>query len=573
MKAFSQTRHIIPGRESYVDRELETYNHRLGRSMPTYVAVQGNFTDKKDVDSDRGFSIMSNSERLSRALGVRTDRKWNKADVHRVFQKMDADGSLEVDYGELKAWVMKNKIFAEATSGDAFKRLRRIFDDIDTSGDGSLDFEEFFKFCKLLEREQRNMQWASKHYLTALPKSQAESNSKRFTIEYIESELQKKIEQFTSQDKDRFRQILGMFRTQIQKAGPGRDLDPVLGITRRDFRKMLSWLGLFASEDQAEHLFNKYDANGDGTLTVHEFLTQARPADYPGSRRGPASAYHENKGGKKIYGKRGGRACGGEPIRLPTPHPDCFVYTVKELAHTLRTKMTQSGKVGQTYTDARGKRDLLAVFQFFDKANTGVVSIQQLRSAFKMAGVNNIGRSKYELIMYKFGREVNKTPVVDYKKLTEYVWPNWGKKPDFYVPGTTLDLRNRDYVGRADGSVGIRDVRSHPEEESARSRKSTPGMRKSESVASLGSNRKSVSAVGSRRALSRASSTTSLQRPMTGPGGKGYHEYAPFQSSLNRPSRINDVKPCLKAQVNPLQSQLPSDFNIIRAQTKNVMVL
>lgn len=565
--------HAIYGRQSFVDRELETYNHRHGRSNPIEVATQGNFTNKKDVDSNRGFGIMGNHSRLSKALGVGGGRKWNKSDVRSVFRTMDADGSNEVDYDELREWVMRNKIFAESTAQDSLKVLKRIFNDIDTSGDGSLDFEEFHKFCKLLQREQRNMQWADKHYLTALPTSQAESNQKKFTTKHIEEQLQLKIEQFTSQDKDRFRQILGMFRTQVQKAGPGRGKDPVLAITRRDFRKMLSWLGLFATEEQAEFLFNKYDANGDGSLTVHEFLTYARPSDYPGSRRAPASAFHENKGGKKIFGKSGGPARGGDPVRLPTPHPDCYVFTVKDLAHTVRNKMTKSGKVGQTYSDARGKRDLIQIFKYLDKAKSGVVTLQQLRNAFKMAGVNNIGRSHFELIFYKFGRENNKIPVIDYTGLTEYIWPNWDKNPDHYVPGTTLDLRDRHYAKRQDGSLAVKMGR-HPQDSARGSLDPPPrSMRKSESVSSL-SGRSATSQPGSRRGLSRSSSTSAIARPRTGNQGKGYHEYAPFHSSLNRPARIkdNNVKD-MGQQHNPLIGNMPDNFHAIRATTKNAIVL
>jgi Ca2+-binding EF-hand superfamily protein len=40
----------------------------------------------------------------------------------------------------------------------------------------------------------------------------------------------------------------------------------------------LALLGLFATVDQANALFDKYDTNGDGALTVHEFLTRCRPA-------------------------------------------------------------------------------------------------------------------------------------------------------------------------------------------------------------------------------------------------------------------------------------------------------
>jgi Ca2+-binding EF-hand superfamily protein len=534
-----------------------------------------------EAKPERGFTVLTSSVRLSKALGVHGN-KWNKSDCRRVFDIMDADGSGEVDQRELEGWVLRHNIFEEATENDSKKKLTRMFTDMDKSGDGSLDFEEFYRFCRLLEREQRNLSWASKHYLTALPKSQAEMNKAKFTLDYIERELHWKIEQFTSKDTDRFRQVLGMFRTQVQKAENGRD-EEVLGVSKRDFGKMLSWLGLFATEDQAETLFNKYDVNGDGLLTVHEFLTRARPSDFPGSRRAPARMFSENKGGKKIYGKHGGMARGGPSVRVKTPHPDCFVYSTKEFAHTIRTKLANSGKVGQVYPDARGRRDLLKIFRYFDKEDTGVVTFSQFKRALKMGGFNSVGKSHFEVIFSRFGKDYNKTPVLDYLSLVDYVFPNWQESPDAYLDGTTLDLRNRSYIRMPDGTMGFVDKKPV-----------SRGMRKSGSVAELsaGGTRKLSSARSMSRSvsaaqLSRPFSTSQLSRPSStrpdpsqlsrpsstrpDPNLRAYYQFAPGNNTFNKAPTIEAIAP--SKQVNPLQAVMPADFDHVRAKNKKAIIL
>jgi hypothetical protein len=70
--------------------------------------------------------------------------------------------------------------------------------------------------------------------------------------------------------------------TQIQNSdGVAVGDDASLMLSARTFPKLLSWFGLFATKKQADALFNKYDKNKDGFVSLHEFLTLARPADYP----------------------------------------------------------------------------------------------------------------------------------------------------------------------------------------------------------------------------------------------------------------------------------------------------
>lgn len=560
----------------FVDREVETYNHRMGRSQPKPVRMQGELPDR--VADARGFEFINNSMRMSKVLGVEPGKPFTRADIRRVFNKMDADRSGEVDFDELKSWVLASGLFKEASAKDALLKLEQTFNEIDKSGDRQLDFEEFFRFIQLLERERKALVHASKHYLTALPKSQDESNEKLFTLEYIETQLHRKIEQYTSTDTDRFRKILGMFKSQVQKSRDGVE-GKVLGITKRDFRKMLSWLGLFATEQQARQLFARYDINGDGCLTVHEFLTQARPPDFPGSRRNRTDArqFNEFLGGKKLF-PGGGVGRGGTHERLKTPHIECYPYFPRHLAETIRKKLGSSGKVGQVYPDARGYRDLLKYFQYHDKSNQGIVSYKKFLAVMKMLGVNATGEHHHSVLFNKFSRnpQPNTLDSFDYVEFCKFTFPNWNTSPEQLTKkGQSLDLRGKHCVGLRDGSVELRSGRVSERND----RKIAPAMVSGRSLTRSESDFTGRSGKGTRR-MSRSATEKVLSRPGSRPVSSKSNgdtfEYDPFHSTLHRAPRIQQVNVHLadeKTMGNPLQATLPDNFHAIRKQTKKAIVL
>lgn len=556
----------------FVDREVETYNHRMGRSQPKVVRSQGELPDR--VADARGFEFVNNSMRMSKVLGVEPGKPFSRNDIRRVFNKMDADRSGEVDYDELKQWVLASGLFKEASAKDSLLKLEQTFDEIDQSGDRQLDFEEFFKFIQLLERERKALVYASKHHCTALPKSQDECNEKLFTLEYIESQLHRKIEQYTSSDTDRFRKILGYFKSQVQRTRDG-GVGKVLGITKRDFRKMLSWLGLFATEDQARKLFDRYDINGDNCLTVHEFLTQARPPDFPGSRRNRTNPkqFNEFLGGKKLF-KGGGVGRGGTHERLKTPHIDCYPYFPRHLAETIRKKLGQSGKVGQVYPDARGFRDLMKYFQYHDKANEGIVSYNKFLAVMKMLGVNATGTEHHAVLFNKFSKNPlpNKLDSFDYVEFCKFTFPKWSTSPDKQCKALSLDLRNKHCVTLADGGVELRTGRRS--ERVKGERKIAPAMVSGRSLSRSESDFTGRAGKSTRR-MSRSATEKVLSRPGSKSSNQNY-EMAPLRPQHMTAQRIKQVNVHLdgaEAIGNPLQATLPDNFHTIRKSSKKAIVL
>ena len=68
-------------------------------------------------------------------------------------------------------------------------------------------------------------------------------------------------------DSDRYRQILKTWREN----GAGRDKNGQSALNKQQFQTVLNVLGLFATREQCDRLFEKYDINGDGKLTVGRF--------------------------------------------------------------------------------------------------------------------------------------------------------------------------------------------------------------------------------------------------------------------------------------------------------------
>jgi len=385
-------------------------------------------------EGKRGWMSLDNSVTFSNYTGVRNYRKEAKS----TWQTLDNNNDGTVDEREITKWCIDNRVLAAVTDEDGLNIINKLFDDIDTDGNGSLDFDEFCTFYTMIQHEKTQMQVASRHHITALPPSIVKFNKKAFTTDAIEILLQEKIQQFTSQDSDRFRQILTMFKTQVQRAKDHQNSDnDVMGVNLRQFNVVLMWLGLFATQKQAKQLFNKYDANGDGVLTVHEFLTQARPTDYPGRQINVGEKY-SFRTGKRMFLKD---TLNGKPVRPNTPNDDVFHVSERTIAERIRAKMGNFPGTGQHYNETPlALNDLMKKFQFYDPREFGECSKNNLKRALQNLNLS-MGETHLELLMDKFAGE---NGGFNYPKFCFYVFP--GKPQNAALPEhTSLQLRKPAY--------------------------------------------------------------------------------------------------------------------------------
>jgi Ca2+-binding EF-hand superfamily protein len=429
------------------------------------------------------------------------------AEAKQIWKTLDKSGDNALDIHEIRDWILQHDTALDKSSmEDLDVAIQRSFKDIDKDGSGSLNYSEFVKFYRLLEAEKQQMLHASRHHITVLPHSVEKFNKKSFTTEAIEKQLQDKVQQHTSQDSDRFRQILCMFKTQVQRAHDHDNVgSEVMGVTKRQFKTVLMWLGLFATEQQASILFDKYDINGDGILTVHEFLTKARPQDYPGRTVNSGERY-SFRTGKRMYLED---TLNGRAVRPTTPLEDVCHVSCETVAERIRDRMSNSPGVSQHYGETpNALRDLMKVFKFYDRKRTGYCDPRCIKLALKDLRLA-FGESHLELLMDRFGHEAG----FHYPSFVQFVYP--GKPSYAALPmHTSLQLRKH--------KPATLDFGSTLPSQRSRSRAPTPALsgRRGDSLSLAGSASMArltplhVSVPGSaRKSLSRSNSVRGLSRP------------------------------------------------------------
>lgn len=444
--------------------------------------------------------------------GPRNYRKEAK----EVWAQLDNNHDGTVDAQEIRQWLISNKIFNALSDQDASRTITKVFNEIDTDHNGTLDFEEFCTFYKMVQAEKTQLLHASRHHVTALPASVVKFNKKAFTTDAIEILLQEKIQQFTSQDSDRFRQILSMFKTQVQRSRDHHaDGEKVMGVTRRQFNTVLMWLGLFATKDQADALFEKYDANGDGILTVHEFLTRARPTDYPGRVINNGEKY-SFRTGKRMYLED---TLNRRAVRPQTPTDDVFHVSERTIAERIREKMGNMPGTGQHYNETPlALNDLMKKFGYYDPQCTGFCTARSLRRALQNLNLS-IGDSHLDLLMDKFaGPNVQGQAQFNYPKFSQFVFP--GKPAMASLPRhTSLQLRGKPAYGSLrNGSshmdfarpvVAVPDRNARAKAAGAQSLGMKP-MSRTQSVSRMATPMKTAE-VPARRSISASASMTQLR--------------------------------------------------------------
>jgi Ca2+-binding EF-hand superfamily protein len=124
-------------------------------------------------------------------------------------------------------------------------------------------------------------------------------------------------------------------------------------VDKKQFREIMKVLGLFATEKQASALFERYDINGDGKLTVFEFIKRCRTNDYQKLDVDDVTTNLVSQTKKEYTTSR--------PQRM-----DSMPWSIDDLCLKLREKCEQNYPVGQTASFPRLRRELARAFEFTD---------------------------------------------------------------------------------------------------------------------------------------------------------------------------------------------------------------
>lgn len=194
--------------------------------------------------------------------------------------------------------------------------------------------------------------FGSIHHLTHFPESLKEGVA--LTVESLEQQLKQRIEALTSRDSDRYRQVLKIWREHSKKEGgdyPGSKSNQSY-LTKSQFLSVLKVLGLFATREQSDKLFDLYDTNGDGRLTVYEFFRHSRGVDYQKRKRpGPPPM---------------------KPQKLSWTRPspgenEVAPWSMEGLFQSVRDKCRINNPVAFSVSYPKARRDLAMSFEYFDK--------------------------------------------------------------------------------------------------------------------------------------------------------------------------------------------------------------
>lgn len=265
----------------------------------------------------------------------------------------------------------------------------------------------------------QKMAYVDFHHLTEIPDSISKWKHKEIDLKAIEEGLHSKLAQRCITDKHLYNEIMRLFVDQYKRRG--KDVDRMTGIDAKDFHQILCILGLFATEKQATELFLKYDTNGSGNLSVHEFWVAARPQDYrslPGfDDKQAADEMIMNRARKRMYIKESLLHTSVEP---PTPPRSVYSLPIERLLAGIRDKIRQNSVVDRTLSVPQTRRYLKRLFEYGDYEKTGIVTGKGLERV--LATINYAMPDHYvATFCEKFpGPEPN---TVDYNKLCLAVYP------------------------------------------------------------------------------------------------------------------------------------------------------
>ena len=274
-------------------------------------------------------------------------------------------------------------------------------------------------------------QYYSLHHLTALPSSITKFADRAFSTVAIERALHSKMAQYSTRDSDRFRQLLRWIKNRQSAAPAGTmvltDLDDSTGqvsvIRREQFQNVLEIMGVFATQEQADRLFDKYDTQRRGYLSLHELMCRASSAlesDHSGPTTSElASGRADGARSDEMFASKGKRQflrlkLTGEGERPITPRQATNQITVPAITRALREKLRVNSKVGDTGSIPRSRRELARVFEYYDPHQTGSLTPEQLVRALHSVNFP-LGEQHLNLLLESFP-SATPPPLVGYSQ-------------------------------------------------------------------------------------------------------------------------------------------------------------
>ena len=204
-----------------------------GRPASTSGSSRRKLRNLKGEDDD---DVDHYSEAVDLALRKMVQREsWNRSSLQRLFRSFDKSGSGKITVGEFK------RGFAEMGLKCSTRDIVELIDRLDTSGKGTIDYNEFVKAALLPVR----------------------SGSSDDRLEVLDDTLRHMIWD-ASFSESSLRRLFARF----DRTGSGM-------ISKRDFKYGFEKMGLQVTSQDIKDLIRRLDHNGDGLVNYSEFVDAA----------------------------------------------------------------------------------------------------------------------------------------------------------------------------------------------------------------------------------------------------------------------------------------------------------
>lgn len=284
------------------------------------------------------------------------------------------------------------------------------------------------------EQRERVDKYVDRHYLTKLPESLTQSTSTNYDLAWLEKTVQDKIYQLAPRASKMYMLVLSLFK-RCSLNGISRHQEREHFVNIDEYYRVLQCLGVTCPREMSDEMFRKLDTDGNGQLTVQEFLVRQSEKDFthPWRHKMPPAEM-----------KPPGPAQGGPPLRPMTPECD---WTIAQLLAEIRDKIRSNNPSAHPLSAPHCRRAMAQLFEHIDRSFQRYVTPNALKKVLDMLKFP-ISRHHLALLLEEF-------PVPNKHGISLFDYPRFIRKcyPEEEVRTSLYMDYNDDYckMGYQDG--------------------------------------------------------------------------------------------------------------------------
>lgn len=273
-------------------------------------------------------------------------------------------------------------------------------------------------FNRTADEFKRSAEYTNIHHMTQLPDSL--NDHVKITTDKLARMVQEKIDQQTFRDAERYQLMNRLFK--CASANGVVDVQQAeFCVTKDEFLRVLLALGLTVNAQQSDALFDRYNVEKDGRLTVKQFLVRSvqQGFTHPWRHVVPPPEFRPP-----------GPAQGGPPLRPHTPECD---WSIEMFLGRLRDKMRTNNPSPFALSVPRCRRNLGQIFESVDRRFERTVSPTGLKRVLDLVNFP-VSRHHLALLLREFPVPNHQgATLFDYPRFIRYVHPQESSNTSLYM--------------------------------------------------------------------------------------------------------------------------------------------